>query len=80
LSFPGTDLWIIACTDQVFVYSFELDIEQFKDALSRSLSVWLFVADPFLQLDDDHYCIEMSDNLIPVTYAENTELPVCPIE
>jgi hypothetical protein len=78
IELPGTDLWIIACTDQVFVYPSELDIEGFKDALSCTLSVWPIIAGRFLLLHGDHYVIEMSDNPIPINYAENTELAVCP--
>jgi hypothetical protein len=42
--------------------------------------VWPLVAGRFLRLDDDHYCIEMSDNSIPVTYVENSELSACPTD
>ncbi len=55
-----------------------MDIDQFKDALSQTLSTWPLVAGRFLLLDDGHYLIEMSDNPIPVTYTENTELAVWP--
>jgi hypothetical protein len=75
----GIDLWLFARTDQVFVYPSQLDIDQFKNAVSRTLSVWPLIAGRFLLLDDGHYVIEMSDNPIPVTYAENTELAVWPI-
>jgi hypothetical protein len=37
------------------------------------------VAGCFLLLDDEHYVIEMSDNGIPVSLIENTELNKCPL-
>ncbi|CAF3924988.1 unnamed protein product [Rotaria sp. Silwood1] len=79
IELPGTDLWIIARTDKVFVYPSELNIEQFKDSLSRTLSIWPIVAGHFLLLDDGHYLIEMSDNPIPVSYTENTDLSAWPV-
>ncbi|CAF0830172.1 unnamed protein product [Didymodactylos carnosus] len=78
IELAGIDLWIFARTDKVFVYPSELDIDRLKDALSRTLSVWPLVAGRFLLLDGGHYSIEMSDNPIPITYAENTDLATWP--
>ncbi|CAF4564768.1 unnamed protein product, partial [Didymodactylos carnosus] len=77
IELPGTDLWIGAI-DKVFVYPSELDIDRFKDAMSRTLTVWPLVGGRFLLLDGGQYLIEMSDNPIPVTYVENTELAAWP--
>ncbi len=74
IELAGIDLLIIARIDNVFVYPSDVDIERLKDALSRALSLWPLVAGRFLLLDDDHYVIEMSDNAIPVTLIENTDL------
>ncbi|CAF3278316.1 unnamed protein product [Rotaria sp. Silwood2] len=78
IELAGIDLWIFARTDKVFVYPSELDIERFKTALSRTLSLWPLIAGRFLLLDGDHYVIEMSDNPIPITYAESTNLAAWP--
>ena len=80
IELPGLDLWIIARTDKVFVYPSELNIDRFKDALSRTLSIWPLVVGRFLLLDGGHYIIEMSDNPIPVTYTENNELIAWPTD
>lgn len=74
IELAGIDLLIIARIDNVFVYPSDVDIERLKDALGRALSLWPLVAGRFLLLDDDHYVIEMSDNAIPVTLIENTDL------
>ncbi|CAF3296415.1 unnamed protein product [Rotaria socialis] len=76
----GIDLWLFSRTDQVFVYPSQLDIDRFKNALSRTLSVWPLIAGHLLLLDDGHYVIEMSDNPIPVTYAECSELAAWPFD
>jgi hypothetical protein len=75
IELAGMDLLIIARIDNVFVYPSDIDIERLKDALGRALSLWPLVAGRFLFLDDNHYVIEMSDNAIPVTLVENTDLP-----
>ena len=49
-------------------------IEQLKHALGRTLSLWPLVAGRCLLLDKEHYFIEMSDNGIPVSLINNTEL------
>lgn len=74
IELSGLDLLIAPRIDNVFVYPAELDIERFKDALSRTLSIWPLVAGHFLKLDNDHYFIEMSDHGIPLTYIENIDL------
>lgn len=78
IELAGIDLWVGLCTNRVFVYPSELSIDQFKYALSRALSMWPLVAGHFLLLDGDHHCIEMSDNAIPITYIENTDLAAWP--
>lgn len=74
IELAGMDLLIIARIDNVFVYPSDIDVERLKDALDRALSLWPLVAGRFLLLDNDHYVIEMSDNAIPVTLIENTDL------
>ena len=78
IDLAGIDLWIGISINRVFVYPSTFDIDQFKDALSHTLSVWPLVAGRFLLLDSGHYLIEMSANPIPVTYVENTELATWP--
>ncbi|UJR11437.1 hypothetical protein I4U23_015617 [Adineta vaga] len=78
IELPGIDLWIIARVDKVFVYPSELNIDRFKDALARTLSIWPLIAGRFLLLDGDQYVIEMSDNPIPVTYADTNKLSAWP--
>lgn len=80
IELAGIDLWMFARTDNVFIYPSALNIERFKDALSRTLSLWPLVAGRFLQLDDGHYVIEMSDNAIPLNYVENNEFTMWPIQ
>ncbi|CAM4799571.1 unnamed protein product [Rotaria magnacalcarata] len=80
IELAGIDLWVIARTDKIFVYPSELNIEQFKDALSRTLSLWPLITGRLLLLDDNHYVIEMSDNPIPITYVENIDLVTWPTE
>ncbi|CAF1471306.1 unnamed protein product [Rotaria sp. Silwood1] len=70
----GTDLWITGRINNVFVYPSALDIDKFKEALSRTLSLWPFIAGRFFVLDDEHYITEMSDNGLPVSLIENTDL------
>ena len=79
IELAGLDLLILPRIDNVFVYPAELDIDRFKDVLSDTLSLWPLVAGRFLVLDGGHYFIEMSDNGIPVTYAENIELEKWPL-
>lgn len=78
IKLAGIDLWIGLSTIRVFVYPSELNIDRFNDALSRALSVFPHVAGRFLLVNDNEYIIEMSDNPIPVTYTENTELASWP--
>ncbi|CAF4216247.1 unnamed protein product, partial [Rotaria magnacalcarata] len=54
IELAGIDLWVIARTDKIFVYPSELNIEQFKDALSRTLSLWPLITGRLLLLDDNH--------------------------
>jgi hypothetical protein len=70
----GMDLWILAYINNVFVYPGEIKIDQLKEALRRTLSLWPFVAGRFVVEDDRHYIIEMCDNPIPVTLVVNNDL------
>jgi hypothetical protein len=79
IELAGIDLWVIARIDNLFVYPSELNVDRLRDALGRTLSLWPLVAGRFLLLEDNHYVIEMSDNAIPIIYAENTELPKWPV-
>ncbi|CAF3479320.1 unnamed protein product [Rotaria sp. Silwood2] len=78
IELAGIDLWICARIDNAFVYPSELDVNRFKDALSRTLAIWPLVCGRFLVFENGRYVIEMSDNPIPVNYAENHELTKWP--
>lgn len=78
IELTGLDLSIVPRIDNIFVYPAELDVDRFKDALSRTLSIWPLVVGRFISMEDGHYFIEMSDNGIPFTYTENNELEKWP--
>ncbi|CAF4252713.1 unnamed protein product, partial [Rotaria sp. Silwood2] len=69
IELAGIDLWILARIDNVFVYPSEINIDKFKEALSRTLSLWPFVAGRILLENSQHYIIEMCDNPIPITFV-----------
>ncbi|CAF1093864.1 unnamed protein product [Adineta steineri] len=79
IELAGLDLWISHCINDVFVYPADLDIDRLKQALSRTLSLWPLIAGRFLLINDEHYIIEMSDNGIPLSFVENTELTQWPL-
>ncbi|CAF1483890.1 unnamed protein product, partial [Didymodactylos carnosus] len=74
IELTGNDLWFIARIDNVFVYPSDLNVDRFREALGRALSLWPLISGRFLLLDGDHYVIEMSDNPIPISLTDNTEL------
>ncbi|CAM4836641.1 unnamed protein product [Rotaria magnacalcarata] len=74
IALAGIDLWITPRIDNVFVYDTDLDIDRLKEALSRTLTAWPLVCGQFLVLDGENYVIEMSDNAIPFSLFNNTEL------
>ncbi|CAF3975897.1 unnamed protein product [Rotaria sordida] len=78
IELAGTDLWICARIDLAFVYPSALDVDRFKEALSRTLSLWPLVCGRFLVVENGQYFIEMSDNPIPMNYTENNELTKWP--
>ena len=80
IELAGIDLWIIPRIDNVFVYPSDLNINRLKQALSHTLSLWPLIAGRFLLVDDEHYVIEMSDNGIPFSIIENTELTRWPLD
>jgi len=80
IELAGLDLWIIPRIDNVFVYSSEINIENFKNALGYTLTLWPLVTGRFLGVENDRYFIKMSDNGIPVTVIENTELKKWPLD
>jgi hypothetical protein len=80
IDLTGIDLWIIPRIDNVFVYPCDLNTDRLKNALSRTLSLWPLIAGRFLLLDAEHYVIEMSDNAIPVSFIDNTELTQWPLD
>jgi hypothetical protein len=80
IELAGFDLWKTACIDNVFVYPSEINIDQFKQALGRTLSLWPLVVGRVRVEDDEHYMIEMSDNGIPVTFVHNSELSKWPLD
>jgi len=79
IELAGTDLWITGLINNVFVYP-ALDVKKFEEALSRTLSFWPLIAGRFFVLEDEHYIIEMSDNAIPVSLIENTDLTRWPLD
>ncbi|CAF1408597.1 unnamed protein product [Adineta steineri] len=66
LELAGLDLWRMARIDNVFVYPSEINIDRFKEALSRALSLWPFITGRSRLDTNEQYFIEMSDNPIPV--------------
>ncbi|CAF1088332.1 unnamed protein product [Didymodactylos carnosus] len=71
----GTDL-IFGGIDNVFVYP-SLDINQLKQALCQTLSLWPMLTGRLL-IDGDDYTIEMSDQSIPFVSTENDQLECWP--
>ncbi|CAF2886278.1 unnamed protein product [Rotaria sp. Silwood2] len=80
IELAGIDLWILARIDNVFVYPSEINIDKFKEALSRTLSLWPFVAGRILLENSQHYIIEMCDNPIPITFVVNNNLKEWPLD
>lgn len=80
IELSGIDLWIIPRIDNVFVYPLHLNIDRLKEALGRTLSLWSLIAGRFLLINDKNYIIEMSDNGIPLSFVENTELIQSPFD
>lgn len=80
IELAGNDLWTFARVDNVFVYPSTIDIDRFKDALARTLSLWPFVAGCGRLEDGEHYFIEMSDHPLPVTVVHNNQLSEWPLD
>jgi hypothetical protein len=80
IELSGIDLWIFSRINNVFVYPSDLDVDRLNDTLGRALSLWPLVAGRFLIFDGNHYIIEMSDNAIPVSMVENTDLAKWPLD
>jgi hypothetical protein len=80
IELAGLDLWRIARIDNVFVYPSEINIDQFREALSQTLSLWPFIAGRSRVENDVHYMIEMSDNFIPVTLIDDYHLVKWPFD
>ncbi|CAF0975099.1 unnamed protein product [Didymodactylos carnosus] len=80
IELAGMDLMILARIDNVFVYPSEIKIDQLKEALSRTLSLWPFVAGRIVLENDQHYIIEMCDNPISVTLVVNNDLKEWPLD
>jgi hypothetical protein len=74
IELAGLDLWRMARIDNVFVYPSEINVAHFKDALSRTLSLWPLIAGRSHLESNEHYIIEMSDNSIPITLINNYDL------
>ena len=73
ITLVGTDL-IFGGIDNVFVYP-TLDVDRFKDALGRTLSMWPILTGRILHNDDDdQHVIEFSDNSVPLTYVEDVQV------
>ncbi|UJR11878.1 hypothetical protein I4U23_016057 [Adineta vaga] len=81
IELAGFDLWKSARIDNVFVYPSEIRIDQFNQALSRTLSLWPLIAGHIHIDDTERYFIEMSDdNGILVTLVKNNELKKWPLD
>ncbi|CAF1428786.1 unnamed protein product [Didymodactylos carnosus] len=80
IELAGFDLWTNGRIDNVFVYPSEINIDQFKEALSRTSSLWPLVAGRVRLEDDERYMIEMSDNPITVTLVINNDLNKWPLD
>ena len=78
IELAGTDLWIKGLINNVFVYPSEFEVDKFKKAFSDTLSAWPLIAGRFIVVEGRYY-IEMSDQEIPVTLIENTDLPKWPL-
>ncbi|CAF0724023.1 unnamed protein product [Rotaria sp. Silwood1] len=79
IELAGIDLWLLACINNIFVYPSEINIDQFKQALSRTLSLWPLGCGRIVLENDQHYVIEMCDNPIPVTLVLNNDLKQWPL-
>jgi hypothetical protein len=80
IELAGLDLWRMARIDNVFVYPNEINVDRFKDALSRTLSLWPLIAGRSRLEPNEHYIIEMSDNSIPVTLINDYDLVKWPFD
>lgn len=80
IELAGMDLWLAARIDNVFVYPGEIKIDRFKEALTRTLSLWPLVAGRTVLENDERYFIEMCDNPIPVTLHINNDLKEWPFD
>ncbi|CAF1019675.1 unnamed protein product [Adineta steineri] len=80
IELAGMDLWLMARIDNVFVYPSEIKIDQLKEALSQTLSLWPLVAGRTILENDQHYIIEMCDNPIPITLIINNDLKESPFD
>ncbi|CAF4255232.1 unnamed protein product, partial [Adineta steineri] len=80
LELAGLDVWRMARIDNVFVYPSRINIDRFKEALSRTLSLWSFITGRSRLDTDEQYFIEMSNNPIPVTLFTNYEFVKWPFD
>lgn len=71
----GGDL-IFGNIENLFVYP-NLDINQFEDALRKTLSFWPIITGRII-VNDDEYLIECNDQSIPLTITENNQLKSWP--
>lgn len=80
IELAGMDLWTTARIDNVYVYPDEIKIDQLKQALSETLSLWPLVSGRMILENDEHYIIEMCDNSIPITFVVNNDLKEWPLD
>jgi hypothetical protein len=80
IELAGMDLWLSSRIDNVFVYPSEIKIDQLKEALSQTLSIWSIVTERILYENAQHYIIEMCDNSIPITFIINNQLKEYPFD
>ncbi|UJR16634.1 hypothetical protein I4U23_003534 [Adineta vaga] len=80
IELAGMDLWLSARIDNVYVYPDEIKIDQLKEALGQTLSLWPLVTGRILLENDQHYFIEMCDNSIPITVSDNHDLIEWPFD
>jgi hypothetical protein len=79
IDLAGMDLWLSVCIDNVFVYPEEIKVDQLREALGQTLSLWRLVTGGIVIEDDRQYTIEMCDNPIPIMLVVNHDLAEWPL-
>ena len=79
IELAGMDLWLSARIDNVFVYPGEIEVNQLREALGQTLSLWPLVAGRILLENDQRYMIELCDNPIPLQFVVDNDLEEWPL-